>query len=52
MSEGSFVGSGTAIGIGVGTAFFAATGAPLWIGAGAVVGAAIALAWSRRRNET
>ena len=32
--------------------FFAATGAPLWIGAGAVVGAAIALAWSRRRNET
>ena len=44
-------GAGVAIGAGVGTALFAATSSPVWIGVGVAIGAAIgAAAGSRGRS--
>jgi uncharacterized membrane protein YgaE (UPF0421/DUF939 family) len=45
------MGAAIAIGVGVGTALFAAADNPVWIGVGAGIGAAVGAALHRRRAE-
>lgn len=51
MKRNSMLGVFTAIGVGVGTAFFAATSQPFWIAVGAGVGVAIGAAMDQRKGK-
>jgi hypothetical protein len=45
------LGAAVAIGAGIGTALFAATGSPVWIGVGVAIGAGVGVALSQNGTD-